>query len=182
MEATQEFLSTAYTPMRIAKSVEDARARISRRAVGELTVDRLSFGYDLAYNADSLGRVCLISLHAGTLTDRTDATSATLRKAIAFIETNAEREITLADIAAAAFVTPRALQYAFRRHLDTTPLAHLRRVRLDAAHRDLLAADPGATTVTEIAMRWGFAHPGHFAGLYRDAYRRTPSDTLRLRV
>ncbi|MFF3070415.1 helix-turn-helix transcriptional regulator [Kitasatospora sp. NPDC057936] len=306
VDATQEFLSTAYTPMRIAKSVADARASISRRAVNGLTVDRISFGYDLTYDAESLGRVCLLSMHTGTLADRTggretvfgpgetflvappdapyrgevqsarytiamfdsslldafaptgangrgpvrltglravdeaadrqlgaavayvrdhvldnpaacandllvataaqhlaaatlaalphtartdsapadrtDATSTTLRKAIAYIETNAEREITLADIAAAAFVTPRALQYAFRRHLDTTPLAYLRRVRLDAAHRDLLAADPGTTTVTEVAMRWGFAHPGHFAGLYRDAYRRPPSDTLRLHL
>ncbi|MFG2819644.1 helix-turn-helix domain-containing protein [Kitasatospora sp. NPDC048365] len=67
-----------------------------------------------------------------------------------------------------------------RRHLDTTPLAHLRRVRLDAAHRDLLAADPRTTTVTEIAVRWGFAHPGHFAAHYRDAYRTSPSTTLYL--
>ncbi|MFD8708677.1 helix-turn-helix transcriptional regulator [Kitasatospora sp. NPDC059648] len=308
-EATEEFLSTAYTPMRIGKSAADARARISRRSAGPLSVDRLSFGYDMAYDAGSLGRVCLLSIHSGTVADRsgadgaegetvfgpgdtfliappdapyrgevrsarytiamfdtalldavaptggegnapvrltglravneaanrqlgaavayvrdhvladpaacesellvstaaqhlaavtlaalphtgradpapadrTDATPGALRRAIAFIEANADRETSLADIAAAAFVTPRALQYAFRRHLDTTPLGYLRRVRLDAAHRDLLAADPATATVTGIAMHWGFAHPGHFAGLYRAAYRRTPGETLRLR-
>ncbi|MFD9690808.1 helix-turn-helix transcriptional regulator [Kitasatospora sp. NPDC059088] len=111
--------------------------------------------------------------------DRTDATPATLRRAIAYIEANAERDVTLADISGAAFVTPRALQYAFRRHLGTTPLGHLRLVRLDAAHRDLLAADPATATVTGIAMRWGFAHQGHFAGLYRTAYGQAPGDTLR---
>ncbi|GAA2112777.1 hypothetical protein GCM10009759_55860 [Kitasatospora saccharophila] len=38
-------------------------------------------------------------------------------------------------------VTPRALRYSFRRHLDATPLAHLRRVRPGAAQREPLAAD-----------------------------------------
>ncbi|MEV6995503.1 helix-turn-helix transcriptional regulator [Streptomyces sp. NPDC093228] len=83
--------------------------------------------------------------------------------------TSTTTPITVAQIAAAAHVTPRALQYAFRRHLDTTPLAHLRGVRLAEAHRDLVAADPAeASTVTGIAARWGFYHPGRFASLYRD--------------
>ncbi|MEV7178988.1 helix-turn-helix domain-containing protein [Kitasatospora sp. NPDC093679] len=103
-----------------------------------------------------------------------------VRRAVAFMESHAADDIVLADIAAAAFVTPRALQYAFRRHLDTTPLTHLRRVRLDAAHRDLLAADPVTATVTEIAARWGFAHLGRFAAFYREVYRAAPRTTLRL--
>ncbi|WP_344624846.1 helix-turn-helix domain-containing protein [Kitasatospora arboriphila] len=111
-------------------------------------------------------------------TDGADATPDTVHRAVAFIEANADRDIGLAQIVAAACVTPRALQYAFRRHLDTTPLAYLRRVRLDAAHAELPAADPRTATVTEIAMRWGFAHPGHFAAHYRGAYRSLPSTTL----
>ncbi|GAA3056792.1 hypothetical protein GCM10020229_80630 [Kitasatospora albolonga] len=112
--------------------------------------------------------------------DSIDATPATVRRAIAFMESHADQDLSLAQLAAAAHVTPRALQYAFRRHLDTTPLAHLRRIRLAAAHRQLLAADPRRTTVTEIAMRWGFAHSSHFASAYRAAYRTTPGATLRL--
>ncbi|WP_317634093.1 helix-turn-helix domain-containing protein [Kitasatospora sp. DSM 101779] len=106
----------------------------------------------------------------------------TVRLAVAFMETHAADHIVLADLAAAAFVTPRALQYAFRRHLDTTPLTHLRRVRLDGAHRDLLAADPVTSTVSEIAARWGFGHIGRFAALYREMYRSAPRTTLRLPV
>lgn len=115
-----------------------------------------------------------------TAQDRTDAHSATLRRAVAYIEDHAHEPLTVADIAAAAHVTIRALQYAFRRHLDTTPLAYLRRVRLAHAHRELRAADPGSgTTVGDIAARWGFAHPGRFAALYREAYGTSPSRTLR---
>ncbi|MEU6848132.1 helix-turn-helix transcriptional regulator [Streptomyces sp. NPDC046716] len=110
--------------------------------------------------------------------DTTDATPANLRRAVAFIDAHPERDLDLAKIAAAAFVSPRALQYAFRRHMDTTPLAYLRRVRLDAAHRDLLAADPYTATVTEVAMRWGFVTPSRFTEHYRNMYNTLPSVTL----
>ncbi|MEV5798620.1 helix-turn-helix transcriptional regulator [Streptomyces collinus] len=111
--------------------------------------------------------------------DRGDARPATLRRALAFVDDHADQPVTVAEIAAAAHVTVRALQYAFRRHLGTTPLAHLRRVRLAHAHHDLVAADPaGGTTVTEIAARWGFHHAGRFAAEYRKTYRRAPHRTL----
>ena len=51
-----------------------------------------------------------------------------LRRAIAFIHDNAHRDITLSDIARSVNVTPRSVQYTFRRHLGTTPLEYLRRV------------------------------------------------------
>ncbi|MFF1546296.1 helix-turn-helix transcriptional regulator [Streptomyces sp. NPDC058291] len=114
-----------------------------------------------------------------TAADRRDAHPDALRRALAYIDDHADQPITVADIAAAGHVTVRALQYAFRRHLDSTPLAHLRRVRLSHAHRELLAADRDTeTTVTEIAARWGFFHPGRFAALYREVYLRTPRQTL----
>ncbi|MFJ7260734.1 helix-turn-helix transcriptional regulator [Streptomyces globosus] len=114
--------------------------------------------------------------------DGRDATSDTLRRAIAFIESNAGTDIGLAEIAAAVPVTPRALQYAFARHADTTPLGYLRRVRLAHVHAELRAAEPGdGLTVTAIAARWGFAHAGRFASAYRQAYGTTPSHTFRTR-
>jgi transcriptional regulator GlxA family with amidase domain len=102
-----------------------------------------------------------------------------LRQAIVFIHENAHRDITLSDIAAAVNVTPRSVQYTFRRHLGTTPLEYLRRVRLDRAHRELEAADPAVDTVMAIAGRWGFSHAGRFSGMYKRAFGRPPSATLR---
>jgi AraC-like DNA-binding protein len=111
--------------------------------------------------------------------DRQDAHPETVRRAASFIEANAHRNIGLADIAGAARVTSRAVQLGFRRHLDTTPTAYLRRIRLDLAHRQLLAADPARETVTTVAYRWGFASPSTFASQYRSAYGILPSSTLR---
>lgn len=114
-----------------------------------------------------------------TSTDRHDASAATVRRATAFIEEHAHEDIAAADIAACAHVTIRAVQLAFRRHLGTSPIAYLRRVRLDRAHRQLLAADPARESVTSVAYRWGFTSPGRFAAYYRKAYGVLPSQTLR---
>jgi AraC-like DNA-binding protein len=111
--------------------------------------------------------------------DRRDATSATVRRAVAFIEQHPDLDISVADIAAAASVSIRAVQVAFRRHFDTTPMQYLRVVRLDRVHRELLAANPTGATVTDIATRWGFYNHSRFAARYRRAYGVTPRDTLR---
>ncbi|MFC8175447.1 helix-turn-helix transcriptional regulator [Streptomyces sp. NPDC057235] len=301
LEATEAFMSRAYTPMRIGGRPRDTRTRVVRTAAERVSVDRLALDFTMAYDAGALNRVTLLTLHAGALADTTrgrdevygpgesflitqpdrpytgevraarytvamfdtelltevavtgartrgpvtltgnrpvdpaanrrlgatvaflrdhvladrdagglvvatavrhlaavtlaclpnsttdqepartdsrDAGGATLRRAVAFIEDNAHRDIGLVDIAAAAYVTPRAAQYAFSRHAGSTPLGYLRRVRLDRAHAELRAADPGSTTVSAVATKWGFAHQGRFAAAYRDAYGVPPSATL----
>jgi transcriptional regulator GlxA family with amidase domain len=110
---------------------------------------------------------------------RRDATPASVRRAVAFIEASPHLDLSVADIARAAHVTPRSLQLAFRRHLDTTPTAYLRRVRLTHAHAELRNAIPGdGVTVTGVAARWGFT-PSRFTERYRAAYGVLPSHTLR---
>lgn len=115
-----------------------------------------------------------------TAVDRQDAHPATLRHAIAYIDAHADDpDVAAADIAAACHVTIRAVQLAFRRHLDTTPTEYLRQVRLSHAHHDLVSADPGGETVTAVAYRWGFSSASVFSARYRDAYGVTPGHTLR---
>ncbi|MGY1671967.1 helix-turn-helix domain-containing protein [Geodermatophilus sp. SYSU D00710] len=107
-------------------------------------------------------------------------TPATVRRAVAHIDAHAHLPLPLSEIAAAAGTSARALQYGFRRHLGTTPLGYLRRVRLELARRDLQRADPTrGDTVAVIATRWGFANPGRFATAYRAAYGVLPGQTLR---
>jgi AraC-like DNA-binding protein len=113
-----------------------------------------------------------------TVEDRHDASTATVRQAIEFINDHAGQDISAADVAAAAGVTIRAVQLAFRTHLDTTPMLYLRSVRLDRAHRELRAADPVRGSVTAIAGRWGFSSVGRFTTYYRQAYGVLPRHTL----
>jgi AraC-like DNA-binding protein len=104
-----------------------------------------------------------------------------VRAARAYIEASADQPITVPDIARAAGVGVRGLQQAFQRSLGVSPAVHLRHVRLRRVHRALLAADPGTTTVGEVAARWCFPHPGRFAAQYRERYGVLPGETLRAR-
>lgn len=106
--------------------------------------------------------------------------TAVLRRAIEFMDEHAHEPISIDDVAAAARVGPRALQQAFRRHRDTTPLEYLREVRMERAHRDLTDGDPTrGDTVAAAATRWGFPHAGRFSVQYRERYGRSPRTTLR---
>lgn len=103
------------------------------------------------------------------------AAPAAVRRALAYIDENAHRAITIDDVAAASFISTRGLQYAFRRALDITPAEALRRARLDGARRDLHAGN--GRSVTEISRRWGFSNSSRFSAAYREAYGNTPSLT-----
>ncbi|GAA4097728.1 hypothetical protein GCM10023066_41210 [Nocardioides kongjuensis] len=112
--------------------------------------------------------------------DSRDAHPAAVRRAIAFMDANADLDLSPAEVAAAASVSVRSLQLAFRRHLDTTPMTYLRDLRLAGARRDLAAAGAGdGASVTDIALRWGFTHQGRFGQAYRRAYDETPGATRR---
>jgi transcriptional regulator GlxA family with amidase domain len=102
-----------------------------------------------------------------------------VRRAIAHMEEHLSRPLVLAELAEAARMSPRGLQAAFARQLGTTPMAHLRSLRLSAAHAELLQADPDrGDTVAGIAARWGFSHPGRFATDHRAAYGVSPGAVL----
>lgn len=104
--------------------------------------------------------------------------SRAVRIALDLIEASPDRPWRVAELAREAGVSTRTLQEAFRRDLGVTPLEQMRRTRLERARRDLLAADPRTISVTEVATRWGFFHPGRFSQAYRAAYSELPSQTL----
>lgn len=106
--------------------------------------------------------------------------SAAVRRALAYIDDHLREPMTLQDIAHAARVGPRALQYAFRRQRGETPMDRLRKARMAGAHADLVAADPTAgVTVGAVAVSWGFSNQGRFSAAYRLQYGVSPTATLR---
>jgi len=301
---TEEFLNRAYTKMQIGGGPAGVRTRIARAAAESITVDRIDIGFEMSYDADPLGKICLCEVYTGRITDHAtdgwedafqpgdvvsfappdrpyagrirtssysitmfdpalltrvagvgrkvngpvrllahrprsrqaarhlsqtiayladtlpnpavrnsplvlasvsqllassvlaafpntadadpqqigadsrDARPTTVRRALTFMESNLDQALAIADIAAAAGVTVRALQTAFQRHLGTTPLAYLRRLRLEQVRAELVAADPSQQTVVAVAARWGFHHHGRMTAAYRELYGELPSTTL----
>jgi AraC-like DNA-binding protein len=102
----------------------------------------------------------------------------TIRRAEEYIRAHVEEPIALHEVAEAAGCSVRSLQLGFRRFRETTPLAAIHRARLEAVRDALRAGDAGGT-VTDLALRFGFANPGRFAHLYKAAFGESPRDALR---
>ncbi|MGJ4944906.1 helix-turn-helix transcriptional regulator [Bradyrhizobium sp. HKCCYLS1011] len=109
----------------------------------------------------------------------TDATSRQIMKAVDFMRANMHQPLTLSEVADATGIGVRSLQYGFRRFRNTTPLAYLREIRLEAVQAEL-ASPLNLLPIKDVALKWGFTHMGHFAARYRAAYGETPSETARL--
>ena len=106
------------------------------------------------------------------------AGSSRVRAAEDYMRSHAEEPLTVAEIANAVGVGPRALQAAFRASHGVTPRQMLAGIRLDKARARLLAPE-AEMTVTDAALASGFAHFGRFAAAYRERYGELPSETLR---
>ncbi len=75
-------------------------------------------------------------------------------------------------------MTVRTLSRAFRSRHGLGVMGFLKRRRLETVRGELLAAEPGSTSVTQVALRYGFAHLGRFSVEYRKLFGERPSETL----
>jgi AraC-like DNA-binding protein/tetratricopeptide (TPR) repeat protein len=99
-----------------------------------------------------------------------------VRCALAYMRGNVAEKITLAGLAYACTASERTLLKQFRRFVGVSPLAYLRRLRLNLARDELLREDC-VTAISEIATGCGFTHLGRFATEYRRAFGEPPSAT-----
>ncbi|TDE14907.1 helix-turn-helix domain-containing protein [Jiangella asiatica] len=100
----------------------------------------------------------------------------TLRRAIAWAVGHVHRSFKLADLCAAAGVSPTTLGRLFRCHLGAAPMTWVQHLRLERGARLLRE---GTLTVGQVARRVGFADAEYFARLFRRRYRMTPGEWRR---
>jgi AraC family ethanolamine operon transcriptional activator len=84
----------------------------------------------------------------------------------------------LSELCATANASERTLQYAFKDIMGMSPLTYLHRLRLHRARDELRKAQSGTTTVTDVALNWGFWHFGEFSRAYKNCFGEVPSKTL----
>jgi AraC-like DNA-binding protein len=107
------------------------------------------------------------------------ASTAVAKRAIDLMHAHPETPWSTAELARATGASARALQRAFERSGQPSPMMYLRQLRLHRVHAELAANSPDSLTVTTVAGRWGFVHLGRFASQYRQLFGETPSKTLR---
>jgi AraC-like DNA-binding protein len=102
---------------------------------------------------------------------------APFARACDFIHQHLASDIALADIAQAAYCSPRSLARAFKDAGEAAPMQYVRKLRLERIRAALLAPASGRKTVAELAFESGYRHLGEFNRQYRAAFGETPSQT-----
>jgi AraC-like DNA-binding protein len=87
-------------------------------------------------------------------------------------------DISIGEIARELRTSLRSLELGFREARNMTPTQVHRQFRLEAARQALL--DPTeTTTVTSVAVTFGFLHLARFSQYYQSMFNEAPSHTLR---
>ena len=101
-----------------------------------------------------------------------------LRPVLEHMQAHAHEPLTPGELARVGCMSVRALHAAFRDELGVSPMAHLRRIRLDHVHAELLRGLAPGVRIGDVATRWGFFHPSRFARQYQERFGELPSETV----
>jgi AraC-like DNA-binding protein len=94
------------------------------------------------------------------------------------IQSHLDQPLTLAWLEQHSHYSRRALQYAFRRRFQLSPMAWIRQQRLARARQRLSCPQPG-DSVASIARSCGYRHLSSFSKEFQRAFRCRPSALLR---
>jgi AraC-like DNA-binding protein len=174
---------TARFDHRRAPSAAASATFLDAVGLASRTLRRGTSGALLRHELTRLTTAAFLDLYppsAATSDDPARAAGADrVRRVVEHIHAHAALPLTPADLARVADVSVRTLQETFQQLVGESPMATVRRVRLDRVREALRTAVPGTTTVADIARSWGFAHLGRFAIEYRRRFGERPSETLR---
>jgi len=101
-----------------------------------------------------------------------------IQRAESWLASHQHRVPRIEELSEALLVSPRQLYRAFHAEVGMSPARYLRMYRLTRARLELLDADPGATTVKNVAYSLGFWELGRFAVEYKKLFGESPSQTL----
>jgi AraC-like DNA-binding protein len=102
-----------------------------------------------------------------------------LAPVVEYMEANADEALTPQELAKVGCMSVRTLHASFQHTFNESPMAYLRRLRLDHVRAELLRSNATDVQVTDVATRWGFFHQSRFAQQYRERFGELPSVTLR---
>ena len=95
-----------------------------------------------------------------------------------FFQQQYATDICMNDVISAAGVSMRTVFYGFQRWRGTSPMIHLRDLRLALARKELQQGRTSAGAVSAAALSVGFSNFGQFSKLYRARFGENPSETV----
>jgi AraC-like DNA-binding protein len=104
--------------------------------------------------------------------------AAIMRRFHQAVEEKPDEALFIPQVCTAIGASARTLQICCQEQLGVSPKRYLLLRRMHLARRALQESAPTATTVTEIATRYGFWQLGRFAGEYKALFGESPSTML----
>lgn len=103
---------------------------------------------------------------------RLDSRNPHLIEAVQLMEKNIEEPLLIGELAAHLAISDRELERLFKRHLQQTPKAFYRQLRLEKARWMLQQTKD---SVTAVATACGFVSLSHFTRCYQQQFSKLPS-------
>ena len=104
--------------------------------------------------------------------------SVCIRHVEEYVEANCNQPILIKSLTKVTGVSARTLFRTFQEALGCSPMAFVKKVRLECA-RSTLVRPGSSTSVSGVALACGFSNLGHFANDYRCTFGELPSETLK---
>jgi AraC-like DNA-binding protein len=180
VDAVREELGRADTPLSLGATIQGTDLR-TRQIVDAIAEEATSPAPGTRLMLQSLSLQLLVHIlrdqqsgpaEAGEHLDG-HALSPEIRRSIDFIHAHYGDDISLDQLAAVARMSRYHYLRVFKRETGRTPHSYLRHVLLEQAALLLRTAD---ASISEIALRLGFASPGHFSDAFKRRYGVTPSE------
>lgn len=101
-----------------------------------------------------------------------------IQKVHKFIITHACEEISVDTLQKLAGVSKSKLYEEFQAYYGTSPLAYLKKYRLQQIYKSLCTPELGKRiSISQLAFKWGFNHLSRFSQDYHEEFGEKPSDT-----
>jgi AraC family transcriptional regulator len=94
-----------------------------------------------------------------------------VRRAVELMHAHLGRELSLGELAAAAYLSPFHFARLFKKVIGASPHAYLAAMRIERARTLLATTD---LSITETAQRVGYASSSHFTKAFRQSTGLTP--------
>lgn len=116
---------------------------------------------------------------ANLMRSDTSATGLAIDRSLRLIEREYAKNLSDEQVASTVGLSTSHFRYLFRQITGQPFHKYLLALRLEKARQLLVESD---ASITEIAVRCGFASPAHFSRAFSARFQATPSDLKRSRV
>jgi AraC family transcriptional regulator len=103
--------------------------------------------------------------------DENGLSSYTLRQVLDYIRSNLSQDLSIADLAQVAGMSPYYLMRMFKKSMHVTPRQYIIQTRIDRAKELLRSRE---LSIADIALQCGFTNQSHFTNVFRQLTETTP--------